>query len=133
MPRAVVVIAVFAALLAIPLPASAAGSCAEAGSDPTAAQYCSTPTVPRGESEVKAVSESSAESESEAESESQGAAGASGESGSGSGGGSEGAAATSGSLPFTGADLLVLAAMAAALLAIGVALRRMSRAAPEAR
>lgn len=152
---AVVAIAVFAAFLAIPLSASAATSCAEAGSDPTAAQYCTTPTVPPGESEVKGVSESSSSSEANAEAEavavtgssscagSAGSSNGSGSAGSSNGSGSAGgsgcgsggpsAAAASGSLPFTGADLLTLAAMAAALLAVGVALRRMSRTEPESR
>jgi hypothetical protein len=103
-----VAIAALAAALALPAGA-AANDCAGAGSDPTAAQYCNS---------NQNVAPTSTE---EGGSESQVAA-ASG----GGGGGGEGG----GSLPFTGTDLLALAAVAAAFMAIGLALKRLATARP---
>jgi hypothetical protein len=100
--RAAIGIAVLAAAFLLPSQAFA-DSCSNAGSDPTAAQYCSSevvihesPSTPTPSSGTEAVSASSAP--------------------------------TSGSLPFTGLDLAALIAAAAVLTGTGLALRRISKA-----
>lgn len=112
--RAVIAIAVLAAALVLPGQAVAAGECDSAGSDPTAAQYCSpsevTPAPVEEESEVRSESSESSEESSETESVAV-----------------ESAPASSGSLPFTGLDLIALVAVAGALTAAGLALYRLSR------
>jgi hypothetical protein len=106
---AAVAIAALAVALVLPVGALGADDCTAAGSDPTAAQYCN--------SNQQAAAEENAR-------ETQVAAASSGGGGEGGEGG--------GVLPFTGADLLSLAAVAAAFVAIGLALRRLATARPEA-
>jgi hypothetical protein len=107
---AAMAVAVLAMALVLPTQAVAETECVEAGSDPTAAQYCTSIEIPppttivTPPAEVVEVEAESAESTQEV------------------------AGTSSGSLPFTGADLLVLAAVAAAFVAIGLALQRLSRA-----
>lgn len=121
--RTSLLIAVFALACILPAHASATATCKSAGVDPTAAQYCSPTQVPPAE-------------EAAGESEGVHAAGGSGGSPSPPSGyeapesSAQGvaAASASGSLPFTGADLLALVAVAAALLAVGIAFSRLSRA-----
>lgn len=109
-------------VLLIPGYAQAADDCSSAGSDPTAAQYCP-PTEPTSE---------------ESEECDEGNGGNSGSNTSGSGCEEQEAEAEAvpvaesssgggGSLPFTGADLFALVAVAAAFIAVGVALQRLSR------
>jgi hypothetical protein len=114
---AVVLGAALAAILFLPMQALAANDCAAAPTDPTAAQYCNST-----ENAVSPVGEEA----------SQPTAAAATESGGGPGGDGNGVstASTSGSLPFTGADLLVLLAVAFVFGAIGLALRRLSSARP---
>ncbi|MEX2108294.1 MAG: hypothetical protein WD827_05365 [Solirubrobacterales bacterium] len=117
---AALAIATLAVVFVLPVQALAASDCASAGSDPTAAQYCSEPPPeepppeePPPEREVEVINESSPPPEKEVIYEnSGGVAGVSDES--------------SGSLPFTGVDLLALAAVACAFICIGLALQRMS-------
>lgn len=106
------VVALALVALLLPLPALAASDCTDAASDPTAAQYCTAP-------------------EAEGAGETDGVAVAGGGDASGPPAGAEtaGASAEAGTLPFTGTDLLALAAVAAAFLAISLALRRLSGAA----
>lgn len=111
--RAAMALAALALVLVLPVEAGAATDCAAAESDPTAAQYCTTPEVQvegeQGESSTPPPAEEPAESEVQGES-------------------AESVAGTSGgTLPFTGEDLLALAAVAAALVAIGLALQRLSK------
>jgi hypothetical protein len=96
--RAVIAIAVLAAAFVLPTQAFA-DSCSHAGSDPTAAQYCSstvvvneTPPTPTPTPTPVPVSTST----------------------------------SSGSLPFTGLDLAGLVAAAAVLTGTGLALRRIA-------
>lgn len=117
----VAALAALAVAFVLPTQALAGSDCAAAGSDPTAAQYCTeeppteeSPAVEPAETEVATeVAESPPPEESTGE-----VAGVSGE---------------SGSLPFTGADLLALAAVACAFICIGLALQRLSTAKPGSR
>jgi len=93
--RAGVAIVALVVALVLPTQALATNNCGSAGSDPTAAQYCTSTDVP--------VSNVSSPVHGEAT-----------------------AASTGGSLPFTGTDLLALAAIACAFVAIGLALQRLS-------
>lgn len=128
---AVMAAAALVVVLAVPYKAQAASNCSSKGSDPTAAQYCP-PTEPKEESHKECTEGTSGNSAN------------SGNSGtnSGSGSGSENcststssptppapaaASAGGGSLPFTGNDVPVLLAIAAAFIAAGVALQRLSR------
>jgi hypothetical protein len=118
------VAAALVVVFAFPVNALAARDCTDAHSDPTAAQYCnSTQNAVAPLGEKKAAEEKGSEAKVAAVMGSEGPSSGSGSSSS-SGGGS--------SLPFTGADLLVLAAIAAALLAVGLALRQLSSARPGA-
>jgi hypothetical protein len=124
--------AILAVVLAIPAQALAAADCSAAGSDPTAAQYCPPTPPPPPPAEEKC-------------SEGGSGNGTSNAGGSGSESGStheceESVAsstpappAESGTLPFTGTDVLALFAAAAALIAVGVAVQRLSRTKPEVR
>jgi hypothetical protein len=118
---AAIAIAVLSVAIVFPAQTLAASDCGSAGSDPTAAQYCPeeppeepTPEPPAPESEEASsppppeitVAPESSESSNEV----------------------AGVSEESGSLPFTGADLLVLAAVACAFICIGLALQRLSAA-----
>jgi hypothetical protein len=105
-----------ALMLAVPGPVLAANDCSSAATDPTAAQYCN-PT----EGAVKPIAEE--------HSEATPPAAIAGEGPGPDGGGAVKSEAVSG-LPFTGADLLALLAVASAFVAIGFALRRLSSARP---
>lgn len=93
---AVLLIVALAIACVVPAQALAANDCAAAGSDPTAAQYCSS-------TEVQTSTPPSAPP------------------------GGDGTA-TGGSLPFTGTDLVSLAAVAVALISMGLAFQRLSTA-----
>ena len=115
--RLVLALAALVALLAIPSQAMAKENCSRAGSDPSAAQYCSVAGVqakggensggPSGESQPAAE-----EPVVQAVSAGPVAATATPES--------------SGPLPFTGLDVGILAAVAAALVGTGLVLRRLT-------
>jgi hypothetical protein len=120
-----IVIAALAVAFVLPVQALAANDCASAGSDPTAAQYCSEPppeetpppeSPPPPEREVEVIHEASPPPP-EREVIVEPAEGSSDVAG---------VSTESGSLPFTGADLLALAAVACAFICIGLALKRMS-------
>lgn len=125
--RAALAIAAFAILLSVPAAQAAENECAAAGSDPTAAQYCTTPEI-EVESETASGGGGGGNNNTPtstttpvAETEVQPAA-------------AESVAGTSGgSLPFTGEDLLALGAVAAAFVAVGLALQRLSRGRAEPR
>ena len=106
--RAVLATAVLAAAFALPAQAMAQTSCPNAGSDPTASQYCSVSGVNTGSgdgpSKVDSVSVSDVSSSGTTAVETSG----------------------SGSLPFTGLDVGILAAVAAALMGTGLLLRRLT-------
>jgi len=104
----VVPLVALAVILLLPAQAAGRDDCAAAGSDPTAAQYCT-------QYETEEVAESG-----------------SGSIGSSANGELASASAGGGSLPFTGTDLLALGAVAAAFMAISLALRRLSTARPGA-
>lgn len=123
------VLALFAAALLIPAGASAAEDCVDIDSDPTAAQYCPEEEDPR---------QSEGESQTGGERETAGVEDVGATSpravGGSPGGGdgepsSEVAAASASSdggfLPFTGAEMLGLGAVAVVLLALGLAVRRL--------
>jgi hypothetical protein len=102
--RTAMALAVLAAAFALPAQAFAQSDCSNAGSDPTAAQYCSPSGIQTGSStpsHTSVVSDVSSEATA-----------------SNSGGG--------GSLPFTGFDVIALLAVAAALAIIGLALRSLT-------
>jgi hypothetical protein len=116
--RAVIAMAVLAAAFVLPAQAFAQTNCASAGSDPTAAQYCSvsgvqtggngnTPQVTNNGSgpQVKNVSASSVTPSGTAAVETS---------------------SSSGSLPFTGLDVGILLMVAAVLAGTGLALRRLT-------
>lgn len=108
----------FAVATVAPSFALAENDCTAVLQDPTAAQYCN-PTgnanAPAGESEEGSsslpVSSGDGDPTADAQAASAGAAG--------------------GSLPFTGADLLALVAVALVLLAVGLTLRWLSTARPD--
>jgi hypothetical protein len=103
-PGAIVALAALLAAFLVPFPAvaGAANDCENVGSDPTAAQYCS-PTDSGGGGDLGVTDSSDS-----------------------SGGGGEVAGVSGGSLPFTGLDVAVLAAVAVALTSVGLALQRLS-------
>ena len=115
--RAVIATAALAAAFVLPAQAFAAeGDCANAGSDPTAAQYCSVsgtqagngneqgPVAQQDETQGVQVSNSPAPVASAATVESS----------------------SQGSLPFTGLDVGILVLVAAILVGTGLALRRLT-------
>jgi hypothetical protein len=110
--RVVIAMAVLAAAFVLPAQALAQTNCANAGSDPTAAQYCSISGVQTGGNgnspKVKDVSNVSTPSATAP----------------------SGTAAvetsSSGSLPFTGLDVGILLLVAVALTGTGLALRRLT-------
>ena len=121
---AVMAAATLAVVLAVPMHANAAGDCSAAGTDPTAAQYCpptepvteageGSPTEPVTEAGEGPTTEPVAEA---GEEESSVASSA-----------TESPPSEGGSLPFTGSDVLALLAVAAAFIAVGLALQRLSR------
>ncbi len=111
-------------VLAIPHQAKAATDCSAAGSDPTAAQYCP-PTEPEEECNENGSGANSGNGSNSGSSEecreTSAAATSSPSSPSGT------AAAEGGTLPFTGSDVPALLAIAAALIAGGLGIRRLSR------
>jgi hypothetical protein len=121
---AVAVGAALIAVLALPIPAWAANDCVNAAADPTAAQYCN-PTQ-------NAVSGAGEERSQAGEERSQATVPVAQEGGGGPGPGAEPTASSPGSLPFTGSDLLVLAAVAIGFAAIGLTLRQVSGSRPSA-
>lgn len=124
--RGVMAIALLAAALILPAHASASNACSHAGSDPTAAQYCSPSHVETMHTSECSNSGSGANGGSGSSgSESQSCSSSEVEVSSASGGEST---SSSGSLPFTGFDAVALLAAALALAAAGFALRRLSSA-----
>lgn len=136
---AVMATAALVVVLAVPYRAQAASDCSSAGTDPTAAQYCP-PTEPE-EAEHPAEPKEAEHRQEECTEGNSGNTGSSGNSGSESG--SEDcteavttsstpsapapAASEGGSLPFTGEELPTLLGIAAAFIAAGIALQRLSR------
>ncbi len=115
--RLALVLGVVAAVVALPAQAMAKEDCSNAGNDPTAAQYCSVAGVQgsggEGNGPVGGESEPAAEEPVAAVVETEAAVPA--------------ATTTGGStLPFTGLDVGILAAVAAALVATGLVLRRLT-------
>lgn len=117
--RAVIASAALVAAFVLPAQAFAAdGDCSNAGSDPTAAQYCSVEGVqtgggensPDGQSEAQDTEGTQAASTSPVETSATTSADTSGQ----------------GSLPFTGLDVGILALVAAILVGTGLALRRLT-------
>lgn len=109
--RVVIAMAVLAAAFVLPAQAFAQTNCANAGTDPTAAQYCSISGVQAGgdgnsPNNVKNVSASSVTP-------------------SGTTAAVE-TSSSSGSLPFTGLDVGILLMVAAVLTGTGLALRRLT-------
>jgi hypothetical protein len=109
--RVVIAMAVLAAAFVIPAQALAQTNCANAGSDPTAAQYCSISGVQTGGDgntpkvkDVSNVSNSSVTPSGTAAVETS----------------------SSGSLPFTGLDVGILLLVAVVLTGTGLALRRLT-------
>ena len=109
--RGVIAMAVLAAAFVLPAQAFAQTNCADAGSDPTAAQYCSISGVQTGGNgnspQVKNVSDVSASSVTPS-------------------GTAAVETSSSGSLPFTGLDVGILLMVAAVLTGTGLALRRLT-------
>jgi len=107
--RVVIAMAVLSAAFVLPAQASAQTNCANAGSDPTAAQYCSISGVQTGGDgngpKVKNVSTTSTVTPS---------------------GTAAVETSNSGSLPFTGLDVGILLLVAAVLTGTGLALRRLT-------
>lgn len=117
--RAVIAIAALAAAFVLPAQAFAAeGDCSNAGSDPTAAQYCSVEGVqtgggensPGGQSEAQETEGTQSASAAPVESSATEPVDTSGQ----------------GSLPFTGLDVGILALVAVILLGTGLTLRRLT-------
>jgi hypothetical protein len=106
--RVVIATAVLAAAFVLPAQALAQTNCANADSDPTAAQYCSISGVQAGgggdNARVENVSASSVTPSGTAAAETS----------------------SSGSLPFTGLDVGILLLVAAVLTGTGLALRRLT-------
>jgi hypothetical protein len=131
---AIVAAAALGVILIAPGYALAARDCAAANYDPTAAQYCNPtqnavdPVAEESASKPKVAAVMGGEGSSSAVAEESASkpkvAAVMGGEGPSSGGG--------GSLPFTGADLLALVAVASAFLAIGLALRQLSSSRPGA-
>jgi hypothetical protein len=109
--RAVIAMVVLAAAFVLPAQALAQTNCANAGSDPTAAQYCSISGVQTGGDgngpKVKDVSNVSTPSATPS-------------------GSAAVETSSSGSLPFTGLDVGILLLVAAVLTGTGLALRRLT-------
>jgi hypothetical protein len=109
--RAVIAMAVLAAAFVLPAQALAQTNCANAGSDPTAAQYCSISGVQTGGDgntpKVKDVSNVSTSSVTPS-------------------GTAAVETSSSGSLPFTGLDVGILLLVAVVLTGTGLALRRLT-------
>jgi hypothetical protein len=107
--RVVIAIAGLTAAFVLPAQALAQTNCANAGSDPTAAQYCSISGVQtgggNGPAQVKNVSSTVATPSGTAAVETS---------------------SSSGSLPFTGLDVGILLLVAAGLTGTGLALRRLT-------
>ncbi len=108
--RAVIAIAVLAAALVLPAQAFAQNDCSNAGSDPTAAQYCSP-------SEIQTENRSAASNPTSSSTSPVSAP---------SGTAAVAASDDSGSLPFTGFDVGILLLVAAMLTGTGLALRRLT-------
>jgi hypothetical protein len=106
--RAVIAIAVLAAALVLPAQAFSQNDCSNAGSDPTAAQYCPPSDVQVGGTNTQ--NNANAPSSAAAP----------------SGTASVAASTDSGSLPFTGLDVGILLLVAAVLSGTGLALRRLT-------
>lgn len=109
--RVVIAMAVLAAAFVLPAQALAQTNCANAGSDPTAAQYCSISGVQTGGDgntpKVKDVSNVTTSSVTPS-------------------GTAAVETSSSGSLPFTGLDVGILLLVAAVLTGTGLALRRLT-------
>jgi hypothetical protein len=111
--RVVIAMAGLTAAFVLPAQALAQTNCADVGSDPTAAQYCSVSGAQTGhgsgpnkaETSPAAVSTPSTPSDTS---------------------GTEAVEASSGSLPFTGLDVGILLLVAALLTGTGLALRRLT-------
>jgi hypothetical protein len=113
--RAAVLVAVIAAALLVPAAASAQ-SCAQAGNDPTASQYCTVAGVHAGGNDTSNDGAAGGEVQPVAEvSPAADAAVVPIE-----------ATSESGSLPFTGLDVGILALVAVALAGTGLLLRRLT-------
>lgn len=112
--RAAVLVAVIAAALLVPAAASAQ-SCAQAGNDPTASQYCSVAGVHAGGNNSNNGPETAETKPVAAVSPVAEAAVTPVE-----------ATSASGSLPFTGLDVGILALVAVALAGTGLLLRRLT-------
>ena len=112
--RAVFAVAVLAAAFVLPAQAFAQDNCANAGSDPTAAQYCSPSGAQtgagNGSPKVKSAPVSNSAPVSTAAAPSTAVAETS----------------SSGSLPFTGFDVGILLLVAVVLTGTGLALRRLT-------
>jgi hypothetical protein len=108
--RAVIAIAVLAAALVLPAQAFSQNDCSNAGSDPTAAQYCPPSDVQVGGTNTQDNANANAPSSAAAP----------------SGTASVAASTDSGSLPFTGLDVGILLLVAAVLTGTGLALRRLT-------
>jgi hypothetical protein len=117
--RLVLALAAVVALFAIPSSAMANENCSHAGNDPTAAQYCSVAGVHAkgGESDNNGPSsnEPAAEQPVVEAVESEGSVAE-----------APVTTASNGTLPFTGLDVGILAAVAAALVGTGFILRRLT-------
>ncbi len=112
-----VAIASAALIAAFVLPAqaiAAEGECANAGSDPTAAQYCSVSGAQGGGNENTPVAQSEPQGEQASVAPAPAASTAAVES------------SGQGSLPFTGLDVGILVLVAAILVGTGLALRRLT-------
>jgi hypothetical protein len=116
--RAVIVSAALVAAFVLPAQAFAAeGDCSNAGSDPTAAQYCSVEGVqteggessPGGQNEAQETEGTQSASTTPVESSA-----------------AEPVSSGQGSLPFTGLDVGILALVAVILVGTGLALRRLT-------
>lgn len=117
--RGLLAMAVLAAALAVPAQAMAQQSCSNAGSDPTAAQYCSVSGATNhgngnhGKNGVNAADESGTTTPTPVADVTPSGESAVQES-------------SSGSLPFTGLDVGILAIVAVALTGTGLLLRRLT-------
>jgi hypothetical protein len=116
--RLVLALAAVVAVFALPAQAMANENCSNAGNDPTAAQYCSVAGVHTKGGESNSGGPSGGETEPAAEEpvvEAVNSESAPSE-----------ASESSGTLPFTGLDVGILAAVAVALTGTGLVLRRLT-------
>jgi hypothetical protein len=121
---AVMAAAALVVVLAVPYQAQAASDCSSAGSDPTAAQYCP-PTEPQ-EEEKKECSEGNSGNSGNSEDCSETAPVTSSSNTTPTSSASP-ATSEGGSLPFTGEEIPMLLAIAAAFIGAGIVLQRLSR------